>query len=104
MDHSLGAVSLHRLLGRTIACTNHSPTRRYYITRNSLELSARYAAFDWVWSLRNAAHLVDASLSTLTFEDRRGAKAGAMIQGVWHFAVRRSGPRENLPAAHGLGD
>lgn len=104
MDHSLGAVSLHRLLGRTIACTNHSPDRRYYITRNSLELSVRYAAFDWVWSLRNAVHLIDASLSALTFEDRRDAKAKAMIQGVRHFAKRRFGPRENLPAAHGSGD
>jgi rhamnosyltransferase len=93
MDHSLGAVSLHRLLGRTIACTNHSPTRRYYITRNSLELSVRYAAFDPVWSLRNAVHLVDASLSALMFEDRRGAKARAMIQGAWHFVIRRFGPR-----------
>ena len=106
MDHSLGAVSLHRALGRTIACTNHSPARRYYITRNSLELSARYAAFDWLWSLRNAVHLVDASLSTLTFEERRGEKAKAMIQGAWHFATRRFGPRENtrLPAAYGSGD
>ena len=104
MDHSLGAVSLHRLLGRTIACTNHSPTRRYYITRNSLELSARYAAFDWVWSLRNAVHLIDANLSALTFEERRGAKAKAMIQGAWDFAIRRLGPRENLPAAHGSGE
>jgi rhamnosyltransferase len=104
MDHSMGAVSLHRLLGRTIACTNHSPTRRYYITRNSLELSARYAAFDWVWSLRNAVHLVDASLSALTFEDHRGEKAKAMTQAAWHFATRRFGPRENLPAAHGSGE
>jgi hypothetical protein len=85
---------------------NHAPTRRYYITRNSLELSARYAAFDWLWSLRNAIHLVDANLSALAFEDRRGAKAKAMIQGAWHFAIRRFGPRENtrLPAAYGSGD
>jgi rhamnosyltransferase len=102
MDHSIGAVSLHKLFGRTIACTNHSPTRRYYITRNSLELSARYATADPLWALRNAMHLVDSNLAALAFEDRRGQKAQAMAQGAWHFITRRFGPR--LPAARSSGD
>ena len=102
MDHSMGAVSLHRLFGRTIACTNHSPTRRYYMTRNSLELGARYATSDPLWSLRNAIHLIDSSLAALVFEERRGEKARAMAEGAWHFITRRFGPR--LPAARGSGE
>jgi rhamnosyltransferase len=102
LEHSMGSVSLHRLLGRTIACTNHSPTRRYYMTRNSLELSARHVTSDPLWALRNVTHLVDSSLSALAFEDRRGEKTKAMIQGVWHFMTRQFGPR--LPAARDVGD
>jgi rhamnosyltransferase len=93
LEHSLGAVTTHRLFGRAIACTNHSPTRRYYMTRNSLELSFRHGAGDPLWAVRNLAHLADSSLSALLFEDRRAAKAGAMLQGLWHFARRRFGPR-----------
>jgi rhamnosyltransferase len=93
LEHALGAVTTHSWLGRTIACTNHAPTRRYYITRNSLELSRRHGAGDWLWSARNLAHLVDSSLSALVFEDHRAAKAAAMLQGAWHFATRRFGPR-----------
>jgi rhamnosyltransferase len=103
LEHSLGAVTKHRLLGRTIACTNHSPDRRYYITRNSLELSRRHSRADPSWALRNLAHVIDSSLGTLLFEDRRPAKAAAMIQGAWHFATRRFGPRI-LPAPPGSGD
>ncbi|HEY2481922.1 MAG TPA: glycosyltransferase [Caulobacteraceae bacterium] len=93
LEHALGAVTTHRLLGRTIACTNHAPSRRYYITRNSLEISARHGAGDWLWSVRNLAHLADSNLTALVFEDHRAAKAAAMLQGAWHFAVRRFGPR-----------
>jgi len=93
LEHSLGAVTTDRLFGRAIACTNHSPTRRYYITRNSLELSFRHGAGDPLWAVRNLAHLADSSLSALLFEDRRAAKAGAMLQGLGHFALRRFGPR-----------
>jgi rhamnosyltransferase len=102
MDHSMGSVTLRRLFGRTIACTNHSPTRRYYMTRNSLEVSARYAITDGSWSLRNVVHLVDSNLSALLFEALRSEKAMAMLQGAWHFATRRFGPR--LPATRGSGD
>jgi rhamnosyltransferase len=102
MDHSMGAVTLHRLFGRAIACTNHSPARRYYITRNSLELTTRYAMFDGLWSLRNAIHLIDSSLAALILEEQRAEKARAMAEGAWHFITRRFGPR--LPAARGSGE
>lgn len=104
MDHSLGAVSLHRLFGRRIACTNHSASRRYYITRNTLALSARHFTVDPVWSIRGAAHLLDSSLCALIFEKDRGAKASAMFWGAFDFARRRFGPHARLPGVRASSD
>ena len=42
MDHSLGNITRHRFFWRTVNCTNHSPLRRYYITRNQLEAIRRH--------------------------------------------------------------
>ena len=40
--HSLGHITFHSLWGRGFATSNHSPKRRYYITRNRLVLIKRY--------------------------------------------------------------
>jgi rhamnosyltransferase len=93
MAHSLGAVTLHRLLWREVACTNHSPTRRYYMTRNTLEVCARNLTTDFLWSMHTALHFAGASVAMLIFERDRPAKIGAMIEGVFDFCRRRFGPR-----------
>jgi rhamnosyltransferase len=93
MAHSLGAVTLHKLLWREVACTNHSPTRRYYMTRNTLEVCARRLTSDFLWSAHTALHFAGATLAMLIFERDRPAKVGAMIEGVVDFCRRRFGPR-----------
>ncbi len=92
MDHSLGDITRHRFLWRTVNCTNHSPARRYYITRNTLEVIRRYVFTDPVWALGAAVHLVGNSLATVLYERERAAKFAAMIAGVRDFALRRFGP------------
>jgi rhamnosyltransferase len=101
MDHAIGAISKKRFLGREGVLTNHSPDRRYYITRNTLALSARHFPTDPAWALREAAHLAVWNASAVLFEEQRAAKLAAIAQGAWHFATRRSGPR--LPVSPGAG-
>jgi len=95
MDHSLGDITQHRLLWRSVSCTNHSPLRRYYITRNQLEVIRRHALSDPTWASLAAAHLVGSSVATVLYEPQRGAKVAAMAAGVRDFALRRFGPRAN---------
>lgn len=95
--HSLGNTTQHRLFGKRVICSNHSALRRYYITRNQLEVYTRYARFEPLWCARGMWHLMTASAVVLFFEQDRFNKLCAMFKGVWHFALRRFG-RLEVPA------
>lgn len=92
LTHSLGRTTEHRLLGRYVTCSNHSARRRYYMTRNQLEVYRRYAAFEPGWSWRGISYLLIGSILALIFEENRRAKLKAMLKGAVHFALRRFGP------------
>ncbi len=93
MEHSIGAVTEHNFLWTRVACTNHSPLRRYYITRNTLEIVRRYLLVDPRWTLCQLYYLVAGNILILIFEDQPAAKASAMAQGALDFLRRRFGPR-----------
>lgn len=93
--HSIGSYTLHRLLWRRVVCSNHSALRRYYITRNQLEVYRRYLFFDPRWCARGFAHMVLGSAGVLVFESERLRKARAMAKGAWHFVTRRFGKLDN---------
>ena len=93
LEHSIGNATEHRLLGRRIVCTHHSPQRRYYMTRNQLEVCARNVLVDPAWAAKGILQFGAGSLAALLYETDKRAKLGAMLQGTWHFARRRFGPR-----------
>ena len=92
LGHAIGRQSTHRFLWRTVHCTNHSPTRRYYITRNQLEFYRRYLLAEPRWALRGLLNLAFTSVLVVLYEQQRPAKVAAMARGLWHFATRRFGP------------
>jgi rhamnosyltransferase len=89
--HSLGNSTKHRLLGRSVVCSNHSPSRRYYITRNQLEVYRRYVRFDFRWCVQGLVDLFAGSVLVLLFESEKMAKARAILSGAAHFVLRRFG-------------
>lgn len=91
LDHAIGQLSAHRLLGRTVHCSNHSPARRYYLTRNQLEFYRRSLFHEPYQALWGVYSLVTRSALVVLFEEDRAAKAQAILRGLWHFAVRRFG-------------
>ena len=93
MDHSVGAGTEHRFLGWRAVCANHSPTRRYYITRNQLHVCGRYLRVDFVWSGLGLVALAGDSLAVLLHEKDRPAKVAAMLEGARDALFRRFGPR-----------
>lgn len=95
--HSLGRTTQHRLLGKRIICTNHSALRRYYMTRNQLEVYARYAAFEPLWCAQGVWRLLSRSIAALIFEEDRFNKLNGMLKGACHFALRRFGRLDNWP-------
>jgi len=95
--HSLGRTTLHSFLGRRIICSNHSPLRRYYMTRNQLEVYARYAAFEPKWCAKGMWHLLIGSILALIFERDRFKKLRGMLKGAFHFFLRRFGRLDGWP-------
>ncbi len=93
LSHAIGDAAEGRILWRRVTPTHHSPDRRYYITRNGLEVCLRYLTTDFAWAAMEFLGLVTGGVRTLLLEDQRRAKAWAMLQGAWHFAIRRFGPR-----------
>jgi rhamnosyltransferase len=94
MDHSVGAASKYTSIpGVEVWTHNYSPVRRYYITRNNLEVGFRYLLFDTIWCLYFLIYTFLANVFVLANESERGAKLRAMLAGGRDFLLRRFGPR-----------
>ena len=92
MSHSIGDATRHRKFGIWFTCTNHSAIRRYYMTRNQLEVSRRNLFFDPLWSVKGVLQLVSGLVAVLLFEENKSAKFRAAGAGFFDFFRRRFGP------------
>jgi rhamnosyltransferase len=92
MTHSIGASRVHRVLGRPVVLTHHNPVRRYYITRNQLEIYCRNLFFDPRWAIRGLSGLAMNSVMVLLCEEQAASKSFAMLRACADFLRRRFGP------------
>ena len=95
MVHSLGNQTQHKLLWKHLVCTNHSPSRRYYVARNRLFLTIKYAREEPRWALKNVRDLFKEAICVIAFEDRRAQKVVAVLLGSWHALSGRMGKLVN---------
>jgi len=90
--HSLGKPKVHRFLWRHLIPTNHSPGRRYYITRNGLVIAKNYFFSDPAWVVRHLMALVKSTVKVVLLENDKAAKLKSIAIGVWHALTGRMGP------------
>lgn len=86
MRHSVGASTLHRLLWKRTGVTNHSPFRRYYMTRNHLVLMREYFAAEPRWVFDTAYSRMKGLVLMCLFERERPAKIRNVLKGFFHGA------------------
>lgn len=92
MQHPLGNVTFHKLPWRKRQpVSNHSPLRRYTITRNRLFVVCRHALRHPRFALRELLHLWNETLCLLLFEKERKLKLQMVFYGVRDFLLRRWG-------------
>ncbi len=93
MAHSVGLTGGVRLpwLG---VLPNHSPTRKYYIARNTVVTVLRYWHAEPIWCLKRVLKLLLGSFEMVTLETQRLNNAAAFICGVVDACRGRMGPRE----------
>lgn len=82
--HSLGNTSFRRFLGRKLVASNHTPARRYYMTRNRLFVLFHYAR-DWNWIRSDLYEIFRELLAILFVEKQKLAKIGYMMRGAFDF-------------------
>jgi rhamnosyltransferase len=94
IEHSIGRPTRHRLLFRDVTSTNHSPARRYYITRNRIVVWKRHWSREPRYILADVVASVKELVKVVLFEDRRGAKLRSVARGTRDALADRSGPLE----------
>lgn len=82
MVHGIGQTTLHRLLWKKTSATNHSPLRRYYMTRNQVALARDYLLKEPAWMLANFATFLKSIIFLLLFEEDRLTKARYLALGL----------------------
>lgn len=90
--HELGDISKHKLLFKTIRSTNHSYIRRYYMTRNRLEIYKRYFHLVPKWCILDAMSCFKEIVYIVLFENNKKKKIYSVFRGIRDFIFRNSGP------------
>ena len=91
LEHRIGATSRHAILGMSVKVTNHSPLRRYYMTRNRLVLYRKYGARFTAWAVNDAWCMLKELLGIALFERQRAEKFGMVALGIKHAIAGRLG-------------
>jgi rhamnosyltransferase len=91
MDHALGAMRRHEILGWRPTPSHHPARRRYYMMRNRIFLARDYVRFDpeFIWGRALAS--VYEFVTVLLFESNKLAKFLAMSRGLFDGLRGRTG-------------
>lgn len=98
IEHAIGTQSPVRVFGipirrrgQAVVYPHHSPYRRYFITRNNIDLWFRYARRRPAWTaLSIRREVLTGVLTIVSGPDRPRQLLGALVGG-WHGLIRRRG-------------
>lgn len=79
--------------GRPLEVSNHSDTRRYYMTRNRLVLLREFSSIDPEWASKARRAYARESLRALVFERKRVRRIGTMFEALQDAFRYRLGRR-----------
>jgi rhamnosyltransferase len=97
IDHAIGEPKRYKLLWMRPVSSNHSPLRRYYITRNRLVTDSVYFTTDPRAVMQDYYRLIGEAFLFTLLEDRKLAKWWAMALGAWHAIIGRRGKLAKEP-------
>jgi rhamnosyltransferase len=82
VDHELGAPTLHRVFGRVLQTSNHSPLRHYYMTRNHVTLLREYGMREPGWAGHSLRTGIKSLILMLLLERGRATKLRFALRGL----------------------
>jgi len=91
LHHSLGNISVYNFFGYNIKCTNHSYLRRYYITRNRLDVIFTYINEYPKFCLNEIKSIIIEIMKIILFEQNKVLKFKYMFYGFRDFISNKFG-------------
>ncbi len=82
MIHSIGNSTMHQLPWKTTSTSNHSPIRRYFMTRNQLALAKKYLWTEPRWTLSMLYRQFKATVLMCIFEKNVPLKLKFTVLGM----------------------
>lgn len=92
LEHRLGDYVIHDLGFKRFAVTNHTPLRRYYITRNRFLVMRRYREFSPVFHREQLAAFWRELYRLILFENSTWAKLAMVVRGYRDYLRGKTGP------------
>jgi len=89
--HALGNISSQYLFGKKIVYTNHNYIRRYYMTRNRLDVIKKYFFKYFIFSLKEIKGIVFEWIKIILFEKDKLKKQKSIILGMKDFIFNNYG-------------
>jgi rhamnosyltransferase len=90
MEHGIGRLTEHRLLWRKVGTSNHAPIRHYFMTRNTLILTAEYMDKEPRWVLWHLFGWAKSVARVCLFENQRIGKMKSIWRGCVDGILRRT--------------
>jgi rhamnosyltransferase len=101
LRHNIGNPTRVRALGRWMMPTNHSPMRRYYMTRNRISMWGRYLRSDFRFVRSDMRQTLREWIGIAFAETHGRAKARAILRGLADGLLGRYGARWIPTNPHG---
>jgi len=91
LQHSLGNFQVRKVAGIKMGISNHSPERKYYITRNKMYTLKKYFGFDPAFCLLVVRSMFGDLIRIIFFEKQKSLKLRAVLTGIGHWMIDRYG-------------
>jgi rhamnosyltransferase len=94
--HHVGHPKKIRFLGFSFRPTNHSPMRRYYMSRNRVAVYRKYFRLFPSWIFQSMNESLRETVKCFLGEQSRARKFRSFLLGTWDGLTGRMGKREGL--------
>lgn len=89
--HALGDILSKSIFGKNIVYTNHNYVRRYYITRNRLDVIRKYFFKYFIFSLKEMKAIFFEWIKIILFEKNKLKKQKSILLGIFDFLRSKYG-------------
>jgi len=93
ITHSIGNQTIRHIFGISVCTADHSPLRRYYMTRNRILLAKKYIFKEFRSVTYDLFNLIEQIIMLVLFEQDKWNKLKAYATGLYDGLINRTGKK-----------